>query len=500
MSAVRLARAAIKIPKRIERGPTDILKALASTIKPSEIDTNLLDDPYLSITRPNDAVRYSLSKISGKNTAKFILDKHPELFYRDDAEPKISAFNPPEKFSEGMKFSAEDLKWCIESQDPVNGLVVYRSLVEEGKIIDSELLLSFFEMICYTNEDPILDTLEQQKLYYTSERIARLWKKNGLASKIFDETKHLDPPRVFSSMIAGLSKHREYGMATTLFEDFIEAHPNEGLYLESYQCLLASVVHHSSSNESAHSAMKKITDHMELHGVAPNLLVINSIMEILAKFNIDQDGCRTAFQLINDLKTLNLEASLYTYANLFMIMFRSKEIMKNLNLVNELLSYISKTNQSTIQDERDLEFLIKSMNLFGSRMHNLNLASKIFKIFLKNPNLFPNSSTKFSFFDIYFKLMINTEKLETIMLFYDTYVPNQFRPNSDSYDALAEALDLFQADEVTIRRIGKDVIKFGLGDKMKNDAIFRKDPHYVDELETQMELKYKRNMGDSARQ
>ena len=108
---------------------------------------------------------------------------------------------------------------------------------------------------------------------------------------------------------------------------------------------------------------------------------------------------------------------------------------------------------------------------------------------MKHPNLFAANYNRMSYLDNYFKLIITTENLDSIMNFYESNVPMNFRPSYDSYDALAEALDLYQADQSLITKVGSDILSFRLGHKIKNDAIFRKDPSYVKALEEALNKK-----------
>lgn len=68
-----------------------LLQALASTIKrdPTAPHYKFHDDPYL-IPTSNKAKRvYALSQESGRKTAMWIKQQHPELFQHKVAEPPI---------------------------------------------------------------------------------------------------------------------------------------------------------------------------------------------------------------------------------------------------------------------------------------------------------------------------------------------------------------------------------------------------------------------------
>lgn len=72
----------IVIPKRINRGPTDILYTLSKTIgrDPTAVHYKYHDDPYLTPTSLYNRDQYALSKEAGKQTAKWIRKEHAHLF------------------------------------------------------------------------------------------------------------------------------------------------------------------------------------------------------------------------------------------------------------------------------------------------------------------------------------------------------------------------------------------------------------------------------------
>lgn len=491
MATAKVARTVLKIPSRIERGPTDILKALASTVKhvPGIPEISLQDDPYLLPIRPNDRRLYLLSKLNGIKTAKYILNKNPELFFRDDAEPKVDAFLPREEFNPDMDLGEDDIIWCIENNDAPNGVIAYKSLLEKGITINDDTLLKFFELLCYTNEEGLIDLIDYERTRFLPDSeenlVKQTWKNTGLASKIFNQIKvDLDPPRVYSAMIAGLSKYNEHNTAKEIFEEYRESHPDKGLYTMAYSGLLDSIRRAYSSVSTAYQALDEIVGHMERNLVKPDLLVFNSIMKTYRSFNVDDNTVQKALCLLNDMKTLNIEPSLFTYANFINILFRYKGGRVYGDLVDTILAEIESSDSILqIKDERDPAFLQTSMNVFVMYANSLKLAKRLHKIYLKEPNLFPNHRAKIRYLNTYFKLMVTTDSIENSLKFYRDYVPSAFLPSPDTYEALAEALDLYQVSEDIIKSIGKDIIEFKLFDKIKNDAVFRKDESYVEAIE-----------------
>ena len=88
----------IVIAPRIERGPTDILAALAGTVGKDMTAPHYRyhDDPYMIPYKLGTKREFILSRESGKNAAQFIMSKHPDLFEQNriEAEPPITAFQP----------------------------------------------------------------------------------------------------------------------------------------------------------------------------------------------------------------------------------------------------------------------------------------------------------------------------------------------------------------------------------------------------------------------
>lgn len=486
MSASRLAKSAIKIPNRIKRGPTDILKALSSTVKylPKEPEPSMLDDPFLLPTLPGQRRMFLLSKLSGIKTAQFLLNKHPELFYRDDAEPKVEAFLPKEQFTPDMEFTEEDLVWCIENRDPQNGVIAYKSLKEKDIKLDDDTLLKFFEMICYTNEESLYDYVEKERLKFMPDSERNLahftWKTAGLATTIFNQIKvDLDPPRVYSTMIAGLVRFNEHRQASQVFDDFRSNHPEQSLFLVAYDSLLRSVPRIHSSQESAKQAVNDLVTHMDKNEVMPDLRIFNSILYSYKAFNSDENSCQDTFQLVNDMYALGIEPSLATLGCMTAMVSRYRRGRAYGGMVKDILTNIPSTKLE-IRDERDTEFLPGAMYFISTHLNNVPLANSLYKVYLLNPDLFCNNQQRNRFLTLYFKLLVTADTLENSLSFYNANVPHNFLPDADCYEALGEALDVFGASDDVVKKIGQDIVDAKLSAVIKNDAIFRKHPDYVD--------------------
>lgn len=72
----------IVIPKKINRGPTDLLYTLSKTVgrDPTAAHYKYHDDPYLIPTSLFNRDQFALSQESGRETAKWIKQEHAHLF------------------------------------------------------------------------------------------------------------------------------------------------------------------------------------------------------------------------------------------------------------------------------------------------------------------------------------------------------------------------------------------------------------------------------------
>lgn len=72
----------IVIPKKINRGPTDLLYTLSKTVgrDPTAVHYKYHDDPFLIPTSLYNREQYALSQESGKQAAKWIQREHAVLF------------------------------------------------------------------------------------------------------------------------------------------------------------------------------------------------------------------------------------------------------------------------------------------------------------------------------------------------------------------------------------------------------------------------------------
>lgn len=488
MSAARVAAQAIKIPKRIERGPTDILKALSSTVKFEPMTSRAIDDPFLVPRHVQEFRIFRASKISGIKAARYFLEKYPELFFRDDAEPKIEAFVPKEHYLPDMEFSEIDIEWCIRNRDGINAAIAYRSMQEKGQKLSKETMLDLLEMLCFTCETSKLDREEHEKNFlFSNQQEKVVWDKKGLAQEIFNELKgtaDIDAPRIYSAMIAGLSRAGELEKARNLFEEYKQSH-NQPLMLDAYDMLIRAL-NTGSSAGGALETLGKILEHMRDHSVKPNVLIFNSILQTHLSFD-KPDQYVQSLNLFNDMQSLDVKPSLYSYAAMFKLSAYDRNKFRSLMAyAPELLGKIKDSLKSyDLEDTRDLNFLLDMM-LLADRQRNMQLMQLIHQIYLQNPNLFSSAAKIDIYLRVMLNILINAGTLDEIMNHFRTYIPrytNLGRDREQVLERLLEVMDLYQAPADFIKYVGQYALRMKI--KVRDDSLLKTDPDYVEGLKKQ---------------
>lgn len=176
-------REEIIIPKRIRRGPTDILRALESTIKrdPTAAHYKYHDDPFL-IPMSNLGKRaFAMAQEAGRKAAHWVRQENAELFQHQEADPMIKAFIPRVVYNESSKVTEEDLKSVIKDSFVTDATMIYKLLKDKGITISAETQQDLLELLCYYNhEEPLPEEFIEERWFRQStkgkERQRKTWK------------------------------------------------------------------------------------------------------------------------------------------------------------------------------------------------------------------------------------------------------------------------------------------------------------------------------------
>lgn len=173
----------IDIPKRIQRGPTDILRALETTITrdPTAAHYKYHDDPYLIPVSNVSKRAYALAQEAGRKAAMWVRREHSDLFQHREMEPPIEAFIPRVVYTEKSDVSVEDLKNTIEKELVSDAILVYKLLRDKNVEIGEADRQDLLELVCFFNEEDALDEeLIEERWFKQSgkarERQRKTWK------------------------------------------------------------------------------------------------------------------------------------------------------------------------------------------------------------------------------------------------------------------------------------------------------------------------------------
>lgn len=173
----------IIIPKRIPRSPTDILQALASTIKtdPTAPHYKYHDDPYL-IPMSNIGKRtFAMAQEAGRKAAHWIRQEHADLFQHRHADPPVKIFMPKIIFNESSEVDEKVLQDVIREGQVDSAITVYQLLQSKGVGLSEDILQDFLELLCfYNSEEPLLEEFIEERWFRAGnkgkDRLRKTWK------------------------------------------------------------------------------------------------------------------------------------------------------------------------------------------------------------------------------------------------------------------------------------------------------------------------------------
>ncbi len=267
---------------------------------------------------------YSLAKESGRRAAQYFFDKYPELFYRDNAEPKIEAFSYKDTYDENTDVDEIDLQKCIIRSEVNNSIICYNNLMNKGIDISNETMHELLELVCFYNcEEPIdIDHLDEKWFKQQVAEGRKTWKDNGFAEQLFNSIND-KTSETYCALIQGMAKHLQTERAYFFYELMRENNlqPN----VETYNSLIKIVHYLRESSETRWLLIEELLNHMKDQKIRPNLFTLNAILEQITKFGLWKYSKNLAQKtLVEMTKTLKIKPSLATYHHLLNIFCKEK--------------------------------------------------------------------------------------------------------------------------------------------------------------------------------
>ncbi|KAL7080713.1 hypothetical protein ACQ4LE_000494 [Meloidogyne hapla] len=442
-----------KIPAPIKRSSTDILQALADTVKTDETAHHFayIDDPSTIPTSISQRRLYLLAKEYGRRTAIRLVEEWPTLFMLDRDQPRLAAFRPQKPLNpELVEPTEQNLLHMISTRQVTDALKLYERMGENAENIEINAQMELFKLLCYYNEENIpLDEFEwaATRIYYSQEEERNNeWKglKNEgpcLAEKLFDKLPKTE--ETYSYLICGLCKFPTvYSLtqAKILYKEMISAGFTP--FEDVFNLMIKNEI---SLDEDAKFDLNFWLQEMSRHNVRPTVTTFNCIFENLAK-KVDSDNSddssdtyfidnskkkenlwNSAKMFINEMKALNIEPSLNIYAKIIEI--SPEDVSYRVALLNEIFTNLeeklSKRNEIKNSNLDDQTFFLNSLSI-ASTAQSESLLDRTLEIYNDRNNKVKIVSTfdEPRFFENYLIAKLCCLTLNNFFLVYKKFVPN----------------------------------------------------------------------------
>ncbi|XP_044303344.1 pentatricopeptide repeat domain-containing protein 3, mitochondrial isoform X1 [Varanus komodoensis] len=466
-----------------------VLQALASTVNRDTTAAHFMfqDDPYLIPRTSTDFRIFSLSKESGKNAAKYIVETHPNFFEKDIAEPHIPCLMP-EGFNivQNEDMNESTLKNQIQLRKVKASVEMYDQLLQAGACISLETSNSLLDLLCFygdrepgqkssredENELEELEDVPEKKRHRgnfrnTFDDLGIKWRKNNNAERIFN----LMPEKnahSYCTMIRGMVKHRAY---TNAFDMYTELQNNRlNADVHTFNALISAAAQVKEKYSDRVELVDNLLRQMAHQNVQPNLLTFNSLLKTLRLCG--PLGKSIGLRVLKEMNALNIEPSLATFDHLLGIFHNSATATQRpVEIIYDIIDEIEGKSFYP-RDPDDGNFFSKAMKVCLD-LKDIQLAYKLHRVVKtgENRKMMGTTAQQASYWGRFFKLLCLMEQLDVVLKWYKQIVPSMFYPNSNGMLHLLQALDTASHLEI-IPQIWKDIKQLGHGCR----------PHVVEEV------------------
>ncbi|XP_062987998.1 small ribosomal subunit protein mS39 [Elgaria multicarinata webbii] len=431
------------------------------------------DDPYLIPRTSTEFHSFSLSKESGKNAAKFVVDKHPKYFEKDIAEPHIPGLMP-EGFNvlQLEDMSERALKNQILLRKLKTSVDMYDQLLQAGTSISLETSNSLLDLLCFygdrepgqgsnSGDNSELEEPEEaakgrrhrSNFGNISDSLGIKWRKNNNAERIFN----LMPEKnahSYCTMIRGMVKHRAYTNAFDMYTELLNNRLNADVY--TFNALVSAAVEVKERYTERWELVEDLLRQMAQQNIQPNLLTFNSVLKALRWCG--PLGRIMALQTLSEMRALNIEPSLATFDHLLGIFHKSAR--GPVEMIYDVIDVI-KGKSFYPQDPDDANFFSDAMRICLD-LKDVELAYQLHSVVetAENRKMMGAMAQQTSYYGRFFKLLCTMEQLDVVLKWYKELVPSMFYPNSQGMLDLLQALDTANHLEI-IPQIWKDIRQLG---------------------------------------
>ncbi|KAG9479487.1 hypothetical protein GDO78_011495 [Eleutherodactylus coqui] len=367
----------IDIPRKKTWDKTAVLQALAYTVNhdPTAVSYIFQDDPFLIPSTYGEYKLFSMSKESGRNAAKHIVNMYPHLFLKDFAEPHIPCLMPENIQPQIEGVSEEALNERIKLRRVKESVDLFDRLLQGGTTPTLETTNKLLDLICvYGDREPSMDDQENQQDDNETETVknennslkrtpaGKKWRENNNAERIFN----LMPERnahSYCTMIRGMVKHGAYAQAFSMYTDLLNNRLTGDVY--TFNALILAAPDTKTEFKDKSDLIMELLNHMVLQKVTPNLLTFNSVMKSLRRMGPMMKNM--AMQTLMEMKALKIEPSLATYRYLLAVFYRSGDKTSQSQLLAAILEQV-RGKSFTAKDPDDYLFFSEAMKVVSTLM------------------------------------------------------------------------------------------------------------------------------------
>jgi pentatricopeptide repeat domain-containing protein 3 len=441
----------IKIPDRIERSTTDILKALASTVGTDYTAPHYRyhDDPWLIPYTNYEKRNFWLAKESGRNAARFIAERHPHLFDKNriHAEPPITAFQPRVNLNID-NVTPELLENYISNLQVEDAITVYNLLKEKKKRISNETEQALLELLAYNAEEEeiTLENKTTKSIFFTNTK----WVTGGLAEQLYSR---LQTPEARLAMLLGTAKYNQFSRTAQLWEE-MEAN-GDVVPVEGYNAIISTLgsndLEHLKGDIVAYLNKMKSSDVFPDHNTLASCLF--ALARFCAKAKRSTGPCNEfALSLLAEFKSIGIEPSPGSYAYLLDIFYKGARGERPMILCDILDALETKQNLWPAKTLPDFNFFHRAMEV-AKYLTQVKLAYRIHGLLHTgdNANLLSNFQSNNKYHYSFFITVLRSEPFDVAMSLYDKLVPNTWSPSSDVFTDILLAM----SSKSAVQYIGK---------------------------------------------
>ncbi|NXG51435.1 PTCD3 protein, partial [Psilopogon haemacephalus] len=408
------------------------------------------DDPFLMPRNAANSRLFALSKESGRNAARYIIEHFPQYFDKTTSEPDIPCLMPQTLTPQTEGVSEEALKEHIYLRRVKESVNLFDQLVQAGTAVSLETTNSLLDLLCFCGEGESAlekeeegqEGMEEEEGKAAEQKAAKRqlprgsappgagWREGNNAERIFK----IMPERnahSYCTMIRGMVKHGAPAKAYDMYIDLLnERHKAD---VHTFNALIAAVPQLKDKFLERWELAKVFLNHMAQQGVQPNLLTFNAVLKTLRRCG--GVGRSMSLLVVKEMEALDIEPSLATYDHLLAVFYRGVHLASS-GIISEVLDDVERRS-FTAQDPDDA-----LAGLQCCELKDIRLAYRLNRALETGDNWkFLDVEQQNTYWSKFFSLLCMLEHIDVVLQWYKEMSPSLFYPSVRNILDLLQALD-----------------------------------------------------------